>query len=298
MRRAVTSDDRIMCGGPHDESTFPGIDRPAADRLSDQRGWSLWQRRSRYETTCYRVIAVSGNSADGGLAGILVPGSGGRTDGRALRSARRQILDTTVYFRFTLDCAASGEVFYLSVACTVMDEQTVLTHDHYTDFDEPGCAIVAMEVFTGRGKSLTKYRDPAQLDDMLRRLRRDGDGSRTQARKVAFPLPLFTDLHAAVFESFASLPADNALTEWGEVAEINGEPFPWETRIQWVRPLSTEAQGQALGLVLDQAVYHGASGGGVFRYAAGQLVHIGNVWGTWEEDHRSLVALNRAEVLR
>ncbi len=210
----------------------------------------------------------------------------------------RQILDTTVYFRFTLDCAASGEVFYLSSRATVMDERTVLTHDHYTDFDEPGCAIVAMEVFTGRGKSLTKYRDPAQLDDMLRRLRRDGDGSRTQARKVAFPLPLFTDLHAAVFESFASLPADNALTDWGEVAEINGEPFPWETRIQWVQPLYTEAQGQALGLVLDRAVYHGASGGGVFRYTAGQLVHIGNVWGTWEEDHRSLVALNRVEVLQ
>jgi hypothetical protein len=210
----------------------------------------------------------------------------------------RQILDTTVYFRFTLDCPASGEVFYLSSRATVIDERTVLTHDHYTDFDEPGCAIVAMEVFTGRGKSLTKFRDSAQLDDMLRRLRRDGDGSRTQVRKVAFPLPLFTDLHAAVFESFASLPADSALTEWGEVAEINGEPFPWETRIQWVRPLSTEAQGQALGLVLDRAVYHGASGGGVYRYAAGQLIHIGNVWGTWEEDHRSLVALNRAEVLQ
>jgi hypothetical protein len=72
----------------------------------------------------------------------------------------------------------------------------------------------------------------------------------------------------------------------------------WETRIQWVRPLYTEVQAQAFGLVLDQAVYHGASGGGVFRYAAGQVVHIGNVWGTWEEDHRSLVALNRAEVLR
>ncbi len=210
----------------------------------------------------------------------------------------RQILDTTVYFRFTLDCPASGRSSISRRRATVMDEQTVLTHDHYTDFDEPGCAIAAMEVFTGRGKSLTKYRDPAQLDDMLRRLRRDGDGSRTQARKVAFPLPLFADLTPAVFESFASLPVDIALADWGEVAEINGEPFPWETRIQWVRPLSTEAQGQALGLVLDQAVYHGASGGGVYRYTAGQLVHIGNVWGTWEEDHRSLVALNRAEVLQ
>jgi hypothetical protein len=210
----------------------------------------------------------------------------------------RQILDTTVHFRFTLDCPASREVFYLSSRATVMDERTVLTHDHFTDFDEPGCAIVALEIFTGRGKSLAKFRDPAGLDEMLRRLRRDGDGSRFQARKVAFILPLFAELHTASFESFASLPADNVLTDWGEVAEINGEPFPWETRIQWVQPLYTEAQGQALGLVLDQAVYHGASGGGVYRYVAGRLVHIGNVWGTWEEDHRSLVALNRAEVLR
>jgi hypothetical protein len=210
----------------------------------------------------------------------------------------RQILDATVYFRFTLDCIASREVFYLSSRATVMDERTVLTHDHYTDFDEPGCAIVALEVFTGRGKSLVKFQDPAQLDEMLRRLRPDSNGSRFQARRVAFPLPIFADLHAAVFESFASLPADIALAEWGEVAEINGEPFPWETRIQWVRPLYTEAQGQALGLVLDQAVYHGASGGGVYRYVAGRLYLIGNVWGTWEEDHRSLVALSRAEVLQ
>jgi hypothetical protein len=210
----------------------------------------------------------------------------------------RQILDATVYLRFTLDCPASGEVLYLSSRATVMDERTVLTHNHYTDFDEPGCAIVAMEVFTGRGKSLAKLQDPAGLDEMLRWLRHDGDDSSTQARKVAFPQPLFAALNPAVFESFASLPADNVLTDWGEVAEINGEPFPWETRIQWVRPLYTEAQGHALGLILDRDVHHGASGGGVYRYAGGQLVHIGNVWGTWEEDHRSLVALNRAEVLQ
>ncbi|MCU0500788.1 MAG: hypothetical protein MUC51_03310 [Anaerolineae bacterium] len=210
----------------------------------------------------------------------------------------RQILDATVYLRFTLDCPASGEVFHLSSRATVMDERTVLTHDHFKDVDEPGCVIIALEVFSGRGKALVKHQDRAQVDQMLRRLRPDSHGSRFQARKVVFSQPLFSGLTPAVFESFAALPTDIALTEWGEVAEINGEPFPRETRIQWVRPLYTEVQAQAFGLVLDQAVYHGASGGGVFRYAAGQIVHIGNVWGTWEEDHRSLVALNRAEVLR
>lgn len=212
----------------------------------------------------------------------------------------KEVLDATIYMLFRLSCgqhgADSGQSLVMSHA-TVVDERTVLTHNHYGWLDKSQCVLTALHVFASRGEQLAQIKDPAQLDDLVSQLRPNLDGSRGQALTVTFPESLFVPSRI-VIERFASQPGDDALTGWGELAEINWRTYPRETYVQWVNPATIELREQALGLVVQKAVQVGASGGGVFRIVNGQIHHIGNVWATRQQNDTSIVALNLTATIR
>jgi hypothetical protein len=217
-----------------------------------------------------------------------------RDEEERLRCAalERQILDATVFIRFTLYCGDGSHVALIPSHATIVDSRTLLTHDHYYPLSDPTCVVASLEVETASGKRLAQIEEKAALDDLAQQLRPGSSGS-SQTRSVRFPTPLFTPVPTLAFEvtDRASSPATFVYS--GELAEINWESFPKATRVQWVRPIALERRGKALGILVDTPIEIGASGGGVFRVTPGGLVHVGNVWGPWQEDGTSIVALNQ-----
>jgi hypothetical protein len=160
---------------------------------------------------------------------------------------------------------------------TVADHRTLLTRNHFCPLHDPNCDPVALEVLSGHGQQLTEIVDPARLDDLSQQLRPDPSGAGAQACRLIFDVPLFAPVPGLTFETFDSSLTEDALAQWSEWAAVNGQPFPRQTYVQWVRPLWTERRGPAFGLVVGKQTEVGTYGGGVFRVAAGQLCHIGNV---------------------
>jgi len=210
-----------------------------------------------------------------------------------------QVLDATVFVRFTMHCGQdghrSGRALVTSHA-TVIDSRTLLTHDHFARLNDPNCDARSLEIIGARAGLLAEIVDPTPLDDLVRQLRPGRNDEGTQARTVTFPTELFAPSPALVFERFDSLPDEEVLAGWGELAQVNWHPYPRQTYVQWVKPTATEMRGDAYGLIVGKQVEIGASGGGVFRVAAGRLYHVGNVWATWQDNDASLVALNQLVV--
>jgi hypothetical protein len=224
------------------------------------------------------------------------------TESRLCADWERRILDATVCLRLMLRCgwqSGQPESEVVTSHATILDSETLLTHDHYDIPADPDCTVVALQVAGAYGSLHFATNDPELLDELTSRLRSDPAGTRSQARLVRFPMPLFTQPTDLGFESFTSPPPQRVLTGWGELAEVNWEKSRGPARVQWVRPLYAGVQGAALGLVLGKAVGSGTSGGGVFRVTpAGGIVHVGNVWGTWQDDDTSIVALNQGIMLK
>jgi hypothetical protein len=156
-----------------------------------------------------------------------------------------------------------------------------------------------LEVFAAREGLPAEIADSVVLDDLARQLRPGRSDESYQARNVTFPMALFAPLPSPspdlIFERFDSLPGEEVLAEWGELAQVNWRPFPRQAYVQWVKPTAAEMHGDAYGLIVGKQVEIGASSGGVFRIVAGRLYHVGNVWATWQDHDASLVALNRPE---
>lgn len=184
------------------------------------------------------------------------------------------------------------------VVCCPTDGGTLLTHDHYYPLSDPQCNVVALEVAKASGEMLAEIEDAATLEALARQFRPDPTGNSNQIRVVRFRTPLFTPAPDLTFETTNRAASNAAFRYTGELAEINWESFPRATWVEWVRPVTLERRGSALGLVVDQAVEIGASGGGVFRTTSEGIVHVGNVWGTWQDDGASIVALNQAAVFQ
>jgi len=210
----------------------------------------------------------------------------------------QQVLGATVFLRFTMYCGPdgdrSGRALVASHA-TVVDNRTLLTHDHFARLGDVNCDAHSVEVFAARGGLLAEIEDVIVLDDLVRQLRPNRGGDSRQARTLTFPKALLTPSPGLVFERFNSLPGEAVLAGWGELAQVNWRTYPRQTYVQWVKPTSAEMRGAAYGVVVGKQVEIGASGGGVFRVVAGRLYHVGNVWATWQDDDASLVALNRLE---
>lgn len=208
----------------------------------------------------------------------------------------RQVLNATIFLRFTLRCGHNGDRSQVALVpshATIVDSRTLLTHDHFYPLNDPACIVTALEVMTAAGNMLAEIEDVATLEDLARQLRPDLTGNSMQIRVVHFQTPLFAPVPHLTFEAIHR-PASNAAFEYsGELAQINWESFPFATRVQWVRPIALEQRGDAFGLIVDGAVAIGASGGGVFRVTPVGIVHVGNIWGTWRYDNTSIVALNR-----
>jgi hypothetical protein len=211
--------------------------------------------------------------------------------------SERRILDATVFLRFTLHCGHNGDRSQVALVpshATIIDSRTLLTHDHYYPLSDPHCNVVALEVAKVSGEMLGEIEDAAALEALARQLRPNPAGNGAQIRMIRFQTPLFTHVPQLTFEATNRLTSHAAFEYTGELAEINWESFPKATRVQWVRPVALERRGSALGLVVDQAVEIGASGGGVFRITPDGISHVGNIWGTWKDDNTSIVALNQA----
>ncbi|MCU0504003.1 MAG: hypothetical protein MUC51_19980 [Anaerolineae bacterium] len=208
----------------------------------------------------------------------------------------RRILDATVYLRLRLRCGEQSDLPESEVVishATILDNETLLTHDHYDILVDPDCQTVALQATSANGLYFATN-DHALLEDLAVQLRSEPDDTHYQARLVRFPTPLFTPSAALTFETFTSLPSRRTLSNWGELAEVNWDKSLGTTRVQWTHPLHAGTQGSALGLVLEKPVGFGASGGGVFRITPDGVTHVGNIWGTWQEDGTSIVALNPA----
>jgi len=208
----------------------------------------------------------------------------------------RRILAATIFLRFTLHCGHNGDrsqVALIPSHATILDSRTLLTHNHFYPLADPDCAAVALELAQATGARLAVIEDAATLTGLVAQLRPNPVGSSNQTRLVHFPMPLFTPAPALTFEAIDRAASRAIFGYSGELAEINWEAFPNATRVQWVRPVALERRGDALGLVVDQAVEIGASGGGLFRVTPAGLVHVGNIWGTWREDDTSIIALNQ-----
>ncbi len=205
-----------------------------------------------------------------------------------------QVLDATVFLCFRVACgnrAGQGQTVVHSHA-TVVDERTVLTHDHYGWTNNPQCRLVALVVYSGRGARLTEYEDPETLDAVVAGLRPDPAGSHYQSRTLTFPEPLF-GVANVTYDRVDGEPAADVLAGWGELAEVNWTSYPQQTYVQWVKPSKVEVRGEALALFVQKPVKVGASGGGVFRVVDGRLHHVGNVWATRLQEGTSVVALNQ-----
>ncbi len=205
-----------------------------------------------------------------------------------------QVLDATVFLCFRVACgsrANQGQTLVHSHA-TVVDEQTVLTHDHYGWTNNPKCRLEALVVYSGRGMRLAEYEDPETLGALVAGLRPDPAGSRYHSRLLTFPEPLFVAANVT-YDRVDGEPGADVLAGWGELAEVNWTSYPQQTYVQWVKPARLEVRGEALALFVQQPVKVGASGGGVFRVVNGQLHHVGNVWATRLREGTSVVALNQ-----
>jgi hypothetical protein len=213
----------------------------------------------------------------------------------------RRILAATVFLRFTLHCGHNGDrsqVALIPSHATIVDSRTLLTHDHFYPLADSNCETVALEVAQATGEKLAEIEDAATLAELARQLRPDPAWNGDQVRMVHFHASLFTPVPELSFEAKERSASEATFTYLGELAQINWESFPLVTWVQWVRPVAVERRGDALGLVVDRAVEIGASGGGVFRVTpAGGIVHVGNIWGTWQDDGTSIVALNQAAAL-
>jgi hypothetical protein len=246
--------------------------------------------------------AMSPQSAVVGLGVVAPRCSAPRNDFERSQCAaiERQILDATVFLRFTLHCGRNGDRSQVALVpshATAMDGQTLLTHDHYLPLSDPSCDASSLEVSTARGALIAEITDATVLAELARQLRPGPAGSSCQTRVVRFPDPLFAGVLPLSFEQIHVAISSSEPEQWGELAEIDWVPFPNTTKVHWVRSLRIERRGAALGLVVDRAVEVGASGGGVFRVTPGGLVHVGNIWGTWQDDDTSIVALNQAAAL-
>lgn len=208
----------------------------------------------------------------------------------------RRILDATVLLDFTIRCGDKG-VPHVPSHATVVDERTLLTHDHFDPLADPQCIVASLEIANARGERRPLITDATLLENLAQQLCHNDVGHSHQTRLLRFPAPLFTPVPDLGFERFDDPPKHDAIMTWGEVAEVDWRWLPGTTRVQWVKPLWIEQRGAALGLVVDRAVEVGASGGGVFRVTPGGLVHVGNIWGTWRDDDTSIVALNQAAAL-
>jgi hypothetical protein len=231
-------------------------------------------------------------------AALLVSCSAPR-DNEELRQCaawERRILDATVLLDFTIRCGDKGMPHVPSHA-TVVDDHTLLTHDHFDPLADPQCTVGSLEIASARGHRYPLITDAVLLEQLAQHLRPNATGSNYQARLLRFPSSLFRSVPDLRLETFDDLARVDALALWGEVADVDWRWLPGTTRVQWVRPLRIEQRGAALGLVVDRAVEVGASGGGVFRVTPGGLVHVGNIWGTWHDDDTSIIALNRAAAL-
>jgi hypothetical protein len=227
-----------------------------------------------------------------------------RDAGEATRCAdwARQIMDATVFLRFALRHSWEDdhrEVELITSHGTILNSTTLLTHDHYDSLFDPDCTVASLEVI-GVRSSLNLVAEDADdaemLDYLVGQLRPDPAGSRYQTRLLRFAMPLFEKPTGLSFGSFTSAPSYRTLSGWGELAEVNWTKSQGNARVQWVRPLYSGIQGTTLALVAGKAVAYGASGGGVFRVTPSGIEHLGNVWGTWEDNDTSIIALNQAAV--
>lgn len=205
----------------------------------------------------------------------------------------RRILDGTVFMDFSLQCGDRG-MPHVPTHATIVDERTLLTHDHFDPLADPRCAVATLEIASLRGDLHLILKEAAVLAELARQLHPAEFSRSSQSRLLSFPSPLFTPTSGLSFASFAALPAADTPAAWGEMAVINWQGLLGTTRIQWLRPLWFEPRGGALGLVVDAAVEVGASGGGAFRVTPSGIAHVGNTWGTWREDDTTIIALNPA----
>ena len=71
----------------------------------------------------------------------------------------QQVLDATVFLRFTMRCGPhgnrSGRALVASHA-TVVDNRTLLTHDHFSRLADPDCDAGSLEVIAARGGLLAE----------------------------------------------------------------------------------------------------------------------------------------------
>lgn len=205
-----------------------------------------------------------------------------------------QVLDATVFLCFRVACGgrASQRQTIVHSHATVVDERTVLTHDHYGWTNNPKCWLAALVVYSGRGVRLAEYENSETLDALVAGLRPDPSGSRYHSRTLTFPEPLFAAA-SVTYDRVDGEPAADVLAGWGELAEVNWTSYPRQTYVQWVKPARVEVRGEALALFVQKPVKVGASGGGVFRVIDGRLYHVGNVWATRLREGTSVVALNQ-----
>ncbi len=247
------------------------------------------------------AVPMQGMAAEPPPAGPTCSAPANEAERAQCAMLERQILDATVFLRFTLHCGPSGDQSAVALVpshATILDSHTLLTHDHYFPLSDPTCVVTSLEVATALGEPLAELEDAVVLGDVARQLRSDPPGGGNQTRVVRFLTPLFTPVPDLTFETADRAVSSATFLYSGELAEINWESFPRATRVEWVRPVALERRGAALGLVVNRSVEIGASGGGAFRVTPTGLVHIGNIWGTWRDDDTSIVALNLAGVLK
>ena len=101
------------------------------------------------------------------------------------------ILDATVYIRMISYCTdrPEGEYWSYDSHATIVDDHTLLTHNHYRILGDACCTLRLVTVYTPGGKVITATREPAEIAEITRQLHPQGGLCSMEACLLTLPRP-------------------------------------------------------------------------------------------------------------
>jgi len=201
-------------------------------------------------------------------------------------------LDATVHIRMISRCVErpEGEYWTFDSHATILDDNTLLTHNHYRILGDRRCALRRVTFYTPGGKIIADTREPAALAEITRQLHSQDSRCSLEACRLTLSDTHLIPPYGVRF----ACPGRAAMINLPEVAEINWGGKPGSAFVQWTRPVGLSMRGEVSVLEMASGIREGASGGGVYIPTGNGVTHIGTCLRTRVDAPGSVAALNPA----
>jgi hypothetical protein len=206
----------------------------------------------------------------------------------------RMILDATIQLQMIARCSERPEAAYwqFDSHATVLNEHTLLTHDHYRILTDRRCELAAFRLYTAEGKSIGGVTDEARLADVVSQLGTERNNCRLETCTLVLDWIRFTSVQTLRLAHTDSTKLADQVGQWPAIAQVNWQGILGSTSVQWTRPRGSRTREGVPVLEVADDILAGASGGGAFMPTAEGLAYIGNSWSTRVDGLGSEIALN------